>query len=452
MKFGTHPFLKSRLAIISALVLCGIAISALSGSSAGAQSPALTHAAQSIVSSQQPYQLPPDKLPAAVFLGWIRPILHFGSEAWQILALTLLLTSGMASHAAHWSKRYTQSLWKQSAIMSTVLALFLFLAVDLPFAATNHAVSLRYGISIENWPAWLLDESKYLFLRLLLEVPLLMLVFGLTLWRWSQRHFWFWFATATVPLILIGTFLLPEVIEPFFDTFEPLSQSHPALVAQLERVAERTGNKIPPDRMYLMKASSKSNGLNAYVTGFGASKRIVIWDTTADRMPLDEILFTFAHETGHCNLNHIPKGIALAVLGTFLICWAVAQLAKILLARFGVNWNITSIRSLEGLVVLLLSFALIQALTEPIGNGISRAFEHEADVYGEEAIHGIVPSPQQTAVGAFNQIGAAYLDDPNPNAFIAFWAFDHPSTQSRAQFAIQYDPWVPNQHPHYFLK
>jgi STE24 endopeptidase len=251
---------------------------------------------------------------------------------------------------------------------------------------------------------------------------------------------------------VLGTFLLPALVEPLFYTFEPLAKSHPALAAQMERVVTRTGVSIPPERMFLMKASEKSNGLNAYVSGLGSSKRIVVWDTTADRMPADEILFTFGHETGHYVLHHIPKGLALAAAGICVLCWASARLAAWLVRHFGNAWNVPSVAGLPGLAVLLLAFAALQAVTEPLGNLASRFIEHEADVYGQEAIHGIVADPQKTAAGAFNHLGEAYLDDPNPNFFIVFWTYDHPSTQSRATFAAQYNPWAPGHQPRFFKK
>ena len=78
-------------------------------------------------------------------------------------------------------------------------------------------------------------------------------------------------------------------------------------MTELEKVVARTGTNIPPERMYLMKASEKTNGLNAYVSGIGATKRIVVWDTTAGRIPNDEVLFIFGHESGHYVLHHIRK-------------------------------------------------------------------------------------------------------------------------------------------------
>jgi STE24 endopeptidase len=400
--------------------------------------------------SADAYRLPPAKLAQAIALSRARLFLHFGEEFWQFALLLLLLACGAIRRLSEWTTARTQRRWPQGAIYAAALTILIFLAADMPAAAVGHALSLHYGISVEDWRSWLLDEIKLLGLTLLLEIPLLMLVLWLT--HWSPRRYWLWFASAAVPIMLLGTFLLPPLIEPLFNDYEPLAKSHPALVQQLERVVARTGTSIPQERMFLMKASEKSNGLNAYVSGLGASKRIVVWDTTADRMPADEILFTFAHETGHYVLNHIAKGLTLAAIGMFALFWLVAKFAESLVRRFGRLWRVSAIASLPGLAVLLLALSVLQIVTEPIDSTISRHFEHEADVYGQEAIHGLVPDPQRTAVASFNRLGEAYLDDPNPNPFLEFWSYDHPSTQHRATFAAHYDPWKPGQAPQFFAK
>ena len=457
MRNGGHPAWKMcRTAVfVTLLTLAAIAGAQQDAPATSPEQSAAQPTAQSPNSAspaEKPYTLPPAKLAQATALGRIRSTIHFGAEFWELAVLCLLLATGTATRMGQWAAARTARNWLQAAIFSAILAALVFVVADLPVAAIGHAFSLHYGISIESWPAWLADEAKALGLTVLLETPLLMLVFGLMHWRWSRRHYWLWFAAATVPLTLLGTFLLPSLIDPLFNTFEPLAKSHPALVTELERVVARTGTNIPPERMFLMKASEKSNGLNAYVTGIGASKRIVVWDTTADRMPMDEILLTFGHESGHYVLNHIPKGLALGTIGIFALFWVASRLAQALVRRFSVSWRVNSLASLPGLVVLLLALATLQTITEPIGNVVSRYVEHEADVYGQEAIHGIVADPQKTAVASFNQLGTAYLDDPNPNAFIAFWTYDHPSIQSRAVFAAGYDPWAPGQKPRFFQK
>jgi len=411
----------------------------------------LSRAAQS-APQEQPYSLPPEKRRQAIVLGVIRPALSFGAEFGQVAVLWLLLASGMAARLADWVSTRSSNAWSQAAMYSALLVAVLFLAVNLTTDAIGHVYSLRYGISIEPWPAWLLDQAKTMGLEICLETPALMLASRLMRWNWSRKRYWLWFAIAAVPVTILGTFLLPSWIEPMFNSFEPLAQEHPALVTQLERVVARTGTSIPPGRMFLMKASEKTTGLNAYVTGIGASKRIVVWDTTADRMPTDEILFTFAHESGHYVLNHIPQWLAFGCVGCFVFFWATARLAEWFVRRFGARWRVAEMASLPGLAVLVLAVSVLQIAAEPVGNAFSRHIEHQADVYGQEAIHGLVADPQKTAVASFNRLGEAYLDEPNPNPFIVFWTYGHPSTQSRAEFAAHYDPWAVGQKPRFFSK
>ena len=96
------------------------------------------------------------------------------------------------------------------------------------------------------------------------------------------------------------------------------------------------------------------------------------------------------------------------------------------------------------------TISIASFLLEPAGNAFSRHFEHQADVYGQEAIHGIVADPQKTAVAAFNDLGQAWLEDPNPNPFIEFWLYSHPSVEHRANFAVHYDPWANGGHGEFF--
>ncbi|MGB7265640.1 MAG: M48 family metalloprotease, partial [Terracidiphilus sp.] len=266
--------------------------------------------------------------------------------------------------------------------------------------------------------------------------------------RWPRRY-WFGIWLVTVPILVLVIFVSP-LLEPMFYKFEPLQKNHAALVAELEKVVERTGTNIPPDRMFLMKASVKTNGLNAYVSGIGSTKRIVVWDTTAGRIPDDEILFIFGHESGHYVLHHIPKYIAIYSVGLFFVYWACAGFAAWLVRRFGARWGATEMSSRTGFVVLLFAISIASFLLEPAANAVSRHYEHQADIFGQEAIHGIVPDPQKTAVAAFDALGDAWLEDPNPNPIIEFWLFSHPSVEERANFAEHYDPWKNGGHGEFF--
>jgi len=397
-----------------------------------------SQAADSQQQNKQAYSLPKDKLAKAIALDRIRNVLNFAYPLWGLGVLWLLLASGAAVWLDAWSRRVSDRPAIHGLLFFTVLIVVVTVA-DLPLDWYGHRVSLAYGISVQGWGSWLMDHAKALGLALLLSAPLMLLVHWIV--RRSPRHFWFWAWLVALPVGLFITFAEP-LGERIFNQFEPLSKNNPALVAELAKVVTRTGTSIPPDRMFLMKASAKTTGLNAYVTGLGTTKRIVVWDTTIGRVPDDEILYIFAHESGHYVLNHIVKGLLVGAIGIFFVFWACARAAGWLVQRFGARWRIESLGSAAGFVVLLLTVNFASFAGTPIGNLVSRHIEHEADVYGQEAVHGIVADPQKTAVSTMNHLGEAWLEDPNPNAFIEFWSYSHPSTQHRAEFAAGYDPWA----------
>ena len=211
----------------------------------------------------------------------------------------------------------------------------------------------------------------------------------------KSRRWWLWLWVISLPMEVLLVFVLPVVVDPMFNHFEPLAQSNPALVQQLERVIAKTGVSIPPARMFLMKASEKYTSSNAYVTGFGSSQRVVVWDNTIKHSPPDEILLVFGHELGHYVLHHIERGLAMGAVISLFFLWIGFHLARYLIRRYGPRWHIASLEEWPAMAVLLLVLTVLSFVAEPIGNGISRAQEHQADVFGSEVVHGIVADPQR---------------------------------------------------------
>jgi STE24 endopeptidase len=398
--------------------------------------------------SQQAYSLPKEKLDKAIALSRIRNILGLVGALWGLAVLWLLLATRAAAGLAAWTERLVKQRWLQGLLFFAAFLIISTLA-SLPLDVYGQHVSRAYSISVQGWGSWFVDQSKGLGLSVLLGAPVLLLFNGIVR-RWPRRY-WLGVWVATLPLLVLSIFVSP-LLEPIFNKFEPLSKNNPALVTELEKVVARTGTNIPPERMFLMKASEKTNGLNAYVSGIGSTKRIVVWDTTAGRIPNDEVQYIFGHESGHYVLNHIPKELAGSAVFLFFLYWACAGLAGWQARRFGARWGVEELGSRAGFVVLLFTISVASFLLQPAGNAFSRYFEHQADVYGQEAIHGIVPDPQKTAVAAFNALGEAWLEDPAPSPFIEFWTFSHPSVQHRADFALHYDPWANGGHGEFFQK
>src|SRR5258708_17644178 len=155
-------------------------------------------------------------------------------------------------------------------------------------------LAVAYGKSVKLWGIWFVDQAKSFGLTFVFGGLLVLLLFWVI--GRSPRRWWFWFWIPTLVLVVLGTFVYPVFIDPLFNRFEPLAKSNPALVRRLEQVVARGGIEIPPERMFLMKASEKVTGLNAYVTGIGASKRAVVWDTSVAKATPDEIQFIFRSE------------------------------------------------------------------------------------------------------------------------------------------------------------
>jgi STE24 endopeptidase len=396
--------------------------------------------------SRTAYTLPPEKLKIAQKLFQTRTTLHFVGEGWGILQLVLLLVLWVPARMRDVAENLTKKRWGQCFVFVFLFLLAITL-LDIPLRIYGHHVAVAYGLSVQGWVSWIWDQTKGFLLTWFVGSLLVMVLFWVI--RKSPKHWWFWFWIPTMAGVLFGVFISPIVVDPMFNKFEPLQQSNPALVAQLEKVVARTGVSLPPDRMFFMQASQKVTSLNAYVTGFGPSKRLVLWDTTIAAATPDELSGIFGHELGHYALDHIVLGLLFTALLT-LIGFFVGQRATHWLLRYGDRWGIRSQNDWACLAVLVLVLNVLNFCSEPIENGFSRAIEHNADVYGQEAIHGIVADPQATTQRGFQRLGETSLDDPTPHPFVEFWTDSHPSTASRAAFAATYNPWIAGQHPKYF--
>ncbi|HTD54262.1 MAG TPA: M48 family metallopeptidase [Silvibacterium sp.] len=392
------------------------------------------------------YTLPPDKLEKAIHLYHARTLAHFGETAWMILALWLLVRWGAGARIRDWAARQSGRKWVQGFLVCPAWLLILSV-LGLPVSVIMHRIYREYGISVEGWGMWLADFAKGTALTLIFGSLALAVLYALM--RKSPRWWWVWFWLLAVPVEVASVWAVPVLVDPMFNHFSPLAQADPALVAQLERVAERGGLKIPPSRMFVMDASQRYTAPNAYVTGFGGSKRIVVWDTTITNVPQDEILAVYGHEQGHYVLEHIQKGIAFSLALMLVGLWMLSWLMRWLVGRYGTAWRIGSVDDWASLGLLLLVMTVLGFLAEPVGNAFSREIEHQADVYGQEVIHGLVPDAQGATVQSFQRLGEMWLDVPDPNPLVVFWTYSHPSTAEREAFAAGYDPWAKGQRPRY---
>jgi Zn-dependent protease with chaperone function len=372
--------------------------------------------------------------------------LFLAEFAGGILFLWIVLRLGWASRFRNGAERVSRRKILQAVIFCPALLLTLDIA-NLPFRLWAHTVLVGYGLSIEGWVPWLVDWAKAEGVSLIITTFIGWLIISLI--RRHPRRWWLTAWAVTVPLLILGVYAEPLIVEPLFYEFRPLADGHPALAAQVRKTAARAGVVIPAERIFEMLASKKLTEVNAYVSGIGGSKRVVFWDTTLLQMGESEALSIFGHELGHYALHHIWKGLALAAAGMALGFPLLAWVFNFTLRRWGDGWRIRGPGDWPALAVLLLLVSLAQVALLPVGNAISRHFEHQADVYGLEVIHGVVPDAPQAAARTFQSLGEINLEEPEPSAVTVFFFYTHPPIADRLGFALQYNPWASHVEPEF---
>jgi Zn-dependent protease with chaperone function len=392
------------------------------------------------------YTLPPDRDKKARAISKIRMRLYALNLVYGLVVLLLILRWKIAPKYRDVAERASSKRFLQLLIFAPLLILTID-SLSLPTGVYDNWIQRAYGLSVQSWGSWFWDWTKGEFLSVLLAILFVGILYSVI--RKSPTRWWFYFWLVSLPIGLMLVFLQPLVVDPMFHKFEPLQQKDPALTAELEKMVQKAGENIPPERMFWMGAGEKTTALNAYVTGFGPSKRMVVWDTTIAKMSTPQIVFVAGHEMGHYVLHHIPKGMiffaALLFLGFYVgyrsIGWVVA--------KWGPGWGIRGLEDWASLPALLLLLSVLSTAITPIGSTFSRYLEHQADQYGLEVTHGLTPDSGQVAAQAFNILGDIDLADPDPSRIAIFLVYDHPAIPDRIKFSLSYDPWGRGEQPEF---
>jgi Zn-dependent protease with chaperone function len=411
--------------------------------------PAPASAAPSASAAASPsstYTLTPEKREKAIAYARARYGLHFASFVWSVVVLLVIVAWRLGPKFRDRAEGVANGRFWQAAIFVPLL-LTTQTILELPTGVWGQRLALRYDQSVQGWGSWFWDQAKGLVAGLVVAIPLVWLLYAIL--RKSPRRWWVWFWLALLPILVFLIFVSPLVFDPLFFKFEPLAPRHPELASKIEEVTVRAGYPISQQKMFEMNASTKNKSINAYVTGLGASKRVVVWDTTIAKATIPQTLFVFGHEMGHYVLNHIPKVIAFLWAFFFVLLAICAWALRRWLDRPGGRWGIRGVADCASLPVLLLVLTVVSEIAQPAINGFIRKHEHDADVFGLEAIHGLVPESQRAASEAFQILGETNLSDPDPSPFVRFWLYNHPPLAERLRFAAEYDPWGKGEKPEF---
>ena len=315
--------------------------------------------------------------------------------------------------------------WVWQVLLGTLALTALGRLATLPLSARSEQVLRDYGLSTQTWGSWLGDVAKGVGVGTgLTALVLLALV---TLARSAPRTWWAWGALATASLVVAGSFAYPLFIEPVFNQFRPLPPGE--LRDDLLALAARDG--VAVDGVLVADASRRTTAVNAYVSGFGSSRRIVLYDTLLAQAPAREVELVVAHELGHAARRDVLVG---TLLGALAAAAAVLALALLLSAgplrrRVGT----TGMGDPRVVPLVLLLVAVAGLATAPASNLVSRRIEARADVHALD-----LTRDPATFVASQRRLALTNLADlePHPLAY-AFFA-THPSVTERLALAREW--------------
>jgi len=343
--------------------------------------------------------------------------------AWASLAVSLVVTLvlGFTSLGARLVGRLRGWWWVRVLLAVLVLAVIGRLAT-LPFAIIGHHRSVHYGLSNEDWGPWAVDQVKGLLLSVVISGLLLLVLIGCAR-RW--RRAWPAVAGALLgALVMLASFVYPVLVEPAFNHFTPLPDG--PLRTEILQVA--AAEHVHLDDVLVADASRRTTTLNAYVSGYGSTRRVVLYDNVLRDLPRDEVISIVAHELGHAHHDDVLTGSLLAAFGTTL---GIALLALVLPLVPRVRGRTAALRDPTVVPLVVALVAVGTLLSSPVNNGLSRLIETRADVDSLQTTR-----DPDAFIAMQRELALHSLGDQGP-AWSQFWFGSHPTTLQRIAIAEQ---------------
>jgi len=351
---------------------------------------------------------------------------HFAdiTGVFDVVVLIAVLFSGVLPWAfGRFTVTFATSIWAMAGFLFFIGIGLSILA--LPFAwYAQFKLEERFGFNTTTMKTWVLDRVKGFLLAVLLGYPLLALV--LKLIEWTGASWWLWAAAVVIAFQLLLLLIAPAIIMPLFNKFTPLSEG--ALRQRLFALAQRTG--FPTRSIDVMDGSKRSRHSNAFFTGFGRFRKIVLFDTLIAQLSEPELESVLAHEIGHYKKRHVVKLLGFSIAGVFVAFAAIASLARQewFYRAFGVEHqggfaagNVVVAMLLFGLLAGTISFWL-----SPFIHILSRRFEYEADAFARATMR-----EAQSLIQALRKLSEKNLSNLNPHPLYSCFYYSHPTLLER---------------------
>ncbi|MDR7071220.1 M48 family metallopeptidase [Fictibacillus barbaricus] len=357
----------------------------------------------------------------------IKDFLYFISVPLEWLIYLFVLGFGLS----RWFRKASSGLTKFSIVHTGVYVLLLSFAswvLTFPLKYYSFTVSKSYHISVQSFHSWMRDSLVDFWISWLLTTVMVAVMYWLI--RKNEKKWWLYAWMLSIPFTIFMYFIQPVVIDPLYNDFYPLKDQ--VLKEKILKIADKAD--IPAENVYEVNMSQKTNALNAYVNGIGSNLRIVLWDTTLNKLTDNQVLFVMAHEMGHYVMNHLYWNLISSVILSFLGLWLGNMLYRKWIEKYGKSWGIKGVGDLAALPVLLLIFSLLSFAVSPVENAVSRKAERDADLYAIE----MTKNPK-AAVGAFQELATVSLSEVNPPKIVKWFLYGHPTMLERLHFLDSFE-------------
>ena len=332
--------------------------------------------------------------------------------SWLALSLVVPAVFGFTPIGAALVARLRPLHWLVQVAVAVVGLTLVTTVVTLPFAARQHSIERRYGLTLQGWSGWASDIARGFGVAAV--TTLLVLVVLVALARRFPRGWWMPAAVLGAGLVVAGSFLYPYVVEPVFNNFHSLPQGQ--LRSELLDLAR--SDHQPLRDILVADASRRTTTENAYVSGFGASRRLVLYDTLLRQDSPAEIRVVTAHELGHAKRDDVLHG---TLEGALAVAAAMCALFLLLGARVGDPRRVPMVLAL---------YAVVGFAVSPLTNVVSRHIEARADAHSLD-----LTKDPTTYVAAQKQLAVTGLDDLDPSPVLYALFFSHPSPVQRLAMA-----------------
>lgn len=315
--------------------------------------------------------------------------------------------------------------WIAQAVLGGLAVVLVADLVTLPFAAWRQTVLSRYGLSTQGWGGWSVDLLKSYAVSALLGALALLGFYTVT--RLAPRWWWALGAAGAAGLVVLLSFILPVLVEPVFNRFTPMEQG--PLRTELMSLAARDG--VPVRDVLVADASRRTRAVNAYVSGFGPTRRVVVYDTLLREATPAEVTSVVAHELGHAKERDVLVRTLTGALGAAAVVVTLYLLGswRPLLRAAGVG-SIAEPRAFPLLIALVTVAGLVSA---PVQALMSRRIEMRADAHALA-----LTGAPDTFEAMQRRLAGVNLADPDPPRWEHLYSASHPSTVERIAAARAY--------------